>query len=264
MARLHSSYELLCGLERPRHLGIRSRTQSSKHIAYGVRAGDDPGRLETEVPNVTRPTTDGAAGQLTQGTPSPGDLLELPTDIWESTLELCQLRWLDDAQKPLSPLEERLRFARAKAAGLRRRVFALLSHVFGTEPKAYGGRVRWSVREDGTSEPGAPGKLTRGLKAGDLVEVLSIDDVRATLDESGKHNGLKFLTPMEQYCGRRFRVLKPVRRIFDERKRVMQKTMRTVILEGGICHGQGLYGREGCDRSCFFFWKEAWLRKVEE
>lgn len=213
---------------------------------------------------MTRATTDSGAGQLTLETPSPGDLPELPADIWESTLELCQLRWLDDALEPLSPLEEKIRFARAKAAGLRRRAFALLSRAFGTEPEPYGGRVRWSEREDGTSEPGAPGKLTRGLRAGDLVEVLSIDDVRATLDESGKHNGLKFLKPMAAYCGRRFRVLKPVRWILDEHNHVMQKTKNTVILEGGICHGQGLYGREGCDRSCFFFWKEAWLRKVDE
>jgi len=213
---------------------------------------------------VTRARADNDANQLTQGTTSPGDLPKLPADLWEATLELCQLRWLDDALSPLSALEERLSFARSKAAGLRRRAFALLSHAFGTEPEPYGGWVRWSEREDGTSEPGAPGKLTRGLRAGDLVEVLSIDDVRATLDESGKHNGLKFLNPMAQYCGRRFRVLKPVRRIFDERTRVMQKTKNTVILEGGICHGQGFRGREDCDRSCFFFWKEAWLRKVDE
>jgi len=211
-----------------------------------------------------RPTTDSATHQLTRQTPSPRELPELPADIWDSTLELCQLQWLDDALKPLNPSEERLRFARAKVAGLRRRAFALLSHAFGTELEPYGGRVRWNEREDGTSEPRAPEKLTRGFRAGDLVEVLSIDDVRATLDESGKHNGLKFLKPMAEYCGRRFRVLKPVRQVLDEHNHVMQKTKNTVILEGGICHGQGIYGREGCDRSCFFFWKEAWLRKVDE
>ena len=88
---------------------------------------------------MTRARADKGANQLTQGTTSPGDLPKLPADLWESTLELCQLRWLDDALKPLSPLEERLRFAHAKAAGLRRRVFALLSRAFGTEPEPYGG-----------------------------------------------------------------------------------------------------------------------------
>lgn len=203
----------------------------------------------------TEPTADNLPG---------GDTAELSEGLWDSTLELCQLRWLDDALEPLTRLEEWSRFAHAKVLGARRRAFALLSRALGTEPEPYGGRMRWSVGEDGTSVPGAPRKLTRGLKAGDLVEVLPIEDIRATLDKQGKHDGLKFLKPMAQYCGRRFRVLKPVRRILDEHNHVMRKTRRVVILEGGICHGQGIYGREGCDRSCFFFWKEAWLRKVEE
>jgi hypothetical protein len=195
---------------------------------------------------------------------SPSGIPDSSTDAWESTLGLCQLRWLDGALAPLTAMEEGIRFMRAKAAGLRRRAFALLSRAFRTEPEPYGGHARWSEREDGTSETRAPGKLTTGLKAGDMVKVLPIDDIRATLDGDGKHDGLKFMKPMSQYCGRKFRVLKPVRRILDEHNHVMQKTRSTVILEGGICHGQGLYGREGCDRSCFFFWKEAWLRKVEE
>jgi hypothetical protein len=33
----------------------------------------------------------------------------------------------------------------------------------------------------------------------------------------------------------------------------------TVLLDGAICDGWG--GK--CDRSCFFFWREAWLRRVE-
>ncbi len=185
-------------------------------------------------------------------------------DEWETALELCQLRWLDDSLTPLTAVDEGIRYIRAKAAGLRRRAFALLSRASGMEPEPYGGRPRWIEREDGTLRTRAPRKLTGGLKAGDLVEVLSVEDIDLTLDSERKHDGLKFLRPMEQYCGRRFRVLKPVRRILDEHNRVMQKTRDTVILDGGICHGRGLYGREGCDRSCFFFWKAAWLRKLEE
>ena len=202
--------------------------------------------------------------QLTPDNLPSGDSAELSAALWDSTLELCQLRWLDDALEPLTSFEERLRYVRARAMGARRRALALFARIFGTEPEPYGGRVRWSAGEDGTSVAGAPPKPTRGLNAGDLVEVLPIEEIRATLDADGKHDGLKFLKPMAQYCGRRFRVLKPVRRILDEHNHVMQKTRNVVILEGGICHGQGIYGREGCDRSCFFFWKEAWLRRVAE
>jgi hypothetical protein len=205
--------------------------------------------------------TGNSLGSCTETTPARG---AAPGALPDVTLELCQLRWLDDALKPLSGVEEALRFFRAKAMGARRRVFALLSRVFGLNPEPYGGRLTWEELADGTSRPVIRGRVVMGLKAGDTVEVLSLDDIRATLDEKGKHDGLKFLRPMAEFCDRRFVVLKPVRQILDEHNHVMQKTKRTVILDGAICHGQGIYGREGCDRSCFFFWKEAWLRKVEE
>ena len=182
----------------------------------------------------------------------------------ESTWDLCQLRWMDDALAPLSAIEEAFRFVRAKAMGLRRRANAVLARVTKTEPEPYGGRMNWEEQEDGTSAPEIPRRIHKGFKAGDLIEVLTPEEIRETLDDSGKNGGLKFLRPMEEYCGRRFRVLKPVRQILDEHNHVMQKINRTVILEGGICHGTGIYGREGCDRSCFFFWKDVWLKKVDE
>jgi len=180
----------------------------------------------------------------------------------DSTLEFCQLRWLDDALTPIGRLETLCRIGVGKAFGLRRRFMALVSRVFGVPAEPYGGWLRWSSNPDGASASGAPPQRGSGLAAGDLVEVRSVDEIRATLDERGKHDGLKFMQPMWQYCGRRFRVLKQVRRILDEHDHEMRKVRNTVVLDGAICHGQGIRGREGCDRSCFFFWKEAWLRKV--
>ncbi len=182
----------------------------------------------------------------------------------EPTWELCQLRWMDDALVPLNSIEHALRFVRAKAMGLRRRTRAIMARTTNTPPEPYGGWMKWEELDDGTSAPAIPRRMHMGLKAGDLIEVLTPEEIIATLDENGKNGGLKFLRPMEEYCGRRFRVLKPVRQILDEHNHVMQKISRTVILEGGICHGHGIYGREGCDRSCFFFWKEIWLKKVDE
>jgi len=114
-------------------------------------------------------------------------------------------------------------------------------------------------REPRTPRP-APGQR---LEAGDFAEVLALDEIRATLDADRIHDGLKFLRPMEQHCGRTFRVMKRVRYVFDERERRMRKSRSVVLLDGVMCDGAGMYGREGCDRSCFFFWKEAWLRKVD-
>lgn len=185
--------------------------------------------------------------------------------IPESTLDLCQLRWIDDALSELNWLERAHRFLNAKRLGLIRRARVALSRVSAVEEQPYGGRANWVEEDDGTARPLAPGKLiVTGLRSGDLVEVLSFEEIERTLDENGKTGGLKFLRPMEDYCGRRMRVLKPVRRILDEHDHVMRKIARTVVLENGVCHGRGVYGREGCDRCCYFFWKEDWLRKVDE
>lgn len=198
------------------------------------------------------------SGQLPEGKILSGGLME-------STLDLCQLRWVDEAVSELTWLERLLRFVNAKRLGLIRRSRMALSRVTVVEPQPYGGRADWVDFADGTSVPLAPRKLPgTGLQAGDVVEVLAFDEIEKTLDANGKTGGLKFLRPMEDYSGRRMRVLKPVRRILDEHDHVMRKIAKTVVLDGGICHGRGIYGREGCDRCCYFFWKEDWLRKVEE
>jgi len=185
--------------------------------------------------------------------------------LTKSTHDLCQLRWVDDAVTELNPFERFVRFVNAKRLGLVRRSRVALSRVIAVEPQPYGGRADWVSLGDGSSLPLAPRKLPgRGLRTGDLIEVLALDEIERTLDSNGKTDGLKFLRPMEDYCGRRMRVLKPVRRILDEHDRVMRKITRTVVLAGGICHGRGIYGREGCDRCCYFFWKEDWLKRLEE
>ncbi len=190
---------------------------------------------------------------------------EVPHALDQATLELCQLRWIDDAVSELNVYERLTRYINAKRLGLMRRLRAALSRFTPVERHPYGGRDNWAGQDDGTEQPVPPRRrVARGLRAGDLVEVRSIEEIEATLDKNGKTGGLMFLRPMGDYCGRRLRVLKPVRRILDEHDHVMRKIARTVVLEGGICHGRGVYGREGCDRCCFFFWKEDWLRKVEE
>lgn len=99
------------------------------------------------------------------------------------------------------------------------------------------------------------------LQPGDLVEVKSEDEIRKTLDAEGRHRGLTFTPDMQEYCGKQLRVFKRVQRICLEGKprEEMRRLEHTVILEGAICNG----GSRGCDRSCFFFWREAWLKRVK-
>lgn len=100
-----------------------------------------------------------------------------------------------------------------------------------------------------------------GLRPGELVEVKSINDILATLGPDRKHKGLLWMTGMRKFCGKRCRVLKRIENILLETNGESRKMTNTVILEGVMCDGSE-FG--GCDRSCFHFWREAWLKRIEE
>jgi len=99
------------------------------------------------------------------------------------------------------------------------------------------------------------------LHAGDWVQIRSKQEILATLDKSGRLDGLPFMPQMFKYCGQSFKIFK-----------VAHKTCDTVNgtggrwLAGGIhlnlrCDGQA-YG--GCQAACLIFWKEAWLKPVSD
>ena len=97
------------------------------------------------------------------------------------------------------------------------------------------------------------------LKPGDLVEVKSAAEVRATLDADGRCRGLYFMPGMWAYCGRRLHVLHPVARMMSEKTGEMRALKGTVILEGVTCDGKA---HGGCQRGCLVFWKDVWLRRA--
>jgi len=100
-----------------------------------------------------------------------------------------------------------------------------------------------------------------GLRPGELVEVNSIDDVLATLGPDRKYKGLLWMTGMRKFCGKRYRVFKRIENILLETNGDARKMTNTVILEGVMCDGAEFCG---CDRSCFHFWREAWLKRIKE
>lgn len=105
------------------------------------------------------------------------------------------------------------------------------------------------------------GSEVLGLRPGELVEVKSIDEILTTLGPDRKYKGLLWMTGMRKYCGKRYRVFKRIENILLETNGDSRKMMNTVILEGVMCDGAE-FG--GCDRSCFHFWREAWLKRIEE
>jgi hypothetical protein len=105
-------------------------------------------------------------------------------------------------------------------------------------------------------------KETAGLnlQPGEFVEVKSKKEIFATLDFQDKLAGLRFNPEMVKFCGRRFKVFKKLDKIIIESTGELRKIrIPTVILEGAYCDGRS---HGGCGRSCFCFWREAWLKRV--
>lgn len=97
-----------------------------------------------------------------------------------------------------------------------------------------------------------------GLQAGEWVEVKSLPEILLTLDAESKLRGLEFLPGMREFCGKRFTVFKRMATLYQEESGQVRRLKNTVLLADVQC--DGLLMR--CDRSCYLFWREAWLRRV--
>ncbi len=100
------------------------------------------------------------------------------------------------------------------------------------------------------------------FKPGEQVRVRSKPEIEATLNRWGQLKGCTFMpAEMTPYCNTVQRVFKPLERFVDERDYHVKKASGIILLEGVHCEGTSDYGR--CDRSCFFFWREEWLEKID-
>jgi hypothetical protein len=103
---------------------------------------------------------------------------------------------------------------------------------------------------------------TLNLQLGEWVEVRSIDEISMTLNEKGKYKGLFFMPEMEKFCGKKFKVVKRTKKIkLESTGEVKELKSPTVFLEGVYCNGEN---HEGCDRGCFHFWREVWLKRISD
>ena len=100
---------------------------------------------------------------------------------------------------------------------------------------------------------------TLNLQAGEWVRVKSEEDILASLDKCCNNKGLAWMPIMNNYCGKKLKVYKRVNKIVLESTGEIRILKNTVLLEGAICNG--IYG---CDRSCFHFWREAWLERIDQ
>jgi hypothetical protein len=95
------------------------------------------------------------------------------------------------------------------------------------------------------------------LRPGEWVRVRRADEIRATLDPSGKLAGLAFGGDMVGDCAKAFRVQRRVERIMDERTGRIRSVKNTVSLHGSVCDRY-----LGCARGMPILWREAWLERA--
>ena len=101
-----------------------------------------------------------------------------------------------------------------------------------------------------------------GLRRGDVVEVRSAREILDTLDEEGMLESVPFMPEMVPCCGRRFTVDRRTDKVCDTISNTLQSRQLpdAVLLDDLRCDGSG---HSGCQASCRFYWKEAWLKRVE-
>lgn len=122
----------------------------------------------------------------------------------------------------------------------------------------------WFARFTGGSKrPSAPptNVATASLQAGDLVRVRSQEEIQTTLNHWSQLKGCTFMPEMAPYCGTTQRVHKRMERFVDERDLRVKRSRGIILLEGLHCQGTAEFG--SCDRSCYYFWREEWLEKID-
>jgi hypothetical protein len=101
--------------------------------------------------------------------------------------------------------------------------------------------------------------LGHDLVVGDEVEIRSLQEIEATLDERGCLGGVPFQPEMVSLCGRRGRVFRSIDKIYDYgRTRRMRRLRGCVLVSGLRCDGAA---HDACQARCYLIWRTEWLRR---
>ena len=103
------------------------------------------------------------------------------------------------------------------------------------------------------------------LQPDEWVRVRSYEEILATLNEENKNRGLRFDREAVPFCGEKFRVVKRVNQLLDERTgRMLRFKTSSVLLDGAYCMSRYSDKRLFCPRRIYPMWRENWLERVEE
>jgi len=104
-----------------------------------------------------------------------------------------------------------------------------------------------------------------GLKVGELVEVRSLQDINATINQTHRNRGLFIGADDTRYCGHRARVTSRVTQIINEKTgEMMHFKNPCIVLENVNCLGEYSDGRLLCPRRIRTYWREVWLKRLSE
>ena len=126
-------------------------------------------------------------------------------------------------------------------------------------------------RRGGTPYPFRDGTLdktpreTLDLRAGELVQVKSHEEILKTINATNRNRGLSFDPEMVRFCGGVYRVRARVERLIDEGTgRMTNLSNDCIILDGVVCEARVSDKRLFCPRSIFPYWREIWLTRVRD
>ena len=100
------------------------------------------------------------------------------------------------------------------------------------------------------------------LVPGELVQIKTVNEIKATLDANKKNRGLYFDVEMVPFCVRTCRVRARVNQIIEKPTgKVVKIPGDWILLEGTACTGK--YHRS-CARAILPYWREMWVRRADE
>jgi hypothetical protein len=176
----------------------------------------------------------------------------------------CQATELTAASEPFPPGDRGRKYLREVQVGNvgTGRFLRVLARAVGRKL----GRTLGLLKDVPIASPGPPAPAEPlDLQPGDLVRVKSKGEIAEFVDETGRNRGLSFDWEMVPHCGQTYRVKDRVQRIIDENTGTMIEMKRDcLILEGVACSGDLSEGRWFCPRAIYPYWREAWLRRVED
>ncbi len=199
----------------------------------------------------------------------PDDLVERldrHTEVAPGTYR-CQATQLPEATRPMAGLRHYLRDVQTRNVPLRLMVRGLLISFADRYQRFSRRRLPRALRyQDGEEVPRLRGTLTKtptqtlDLQPGEVVEVKSLPEIVATLSVNQRNRNLWFDREMMRYCGKRFRVVRRVDRLLDEKTgRMIETKTPSIILDGAICVGDY---HKLCPRQDYAFFREIWLRRT--